>query len=109
VAKVRLKVVSWLSRTFTSFESSSREWDEEVEAGTTVRDLFDRLAAENPDFARHVFDRSTRQLMGHVNVIFNDRILELVNGLDTEINDGDTLTLLPAYAGGRRADPGNRA
>lgn len=83
-----------------SFESSSRDWEEEVEEGATVGALFDRLATENPDFARHVFDRDTKQLMGHVNVIFNDRILELVNGLDTEINDGDTLTLLPSFAGG---------
>lgn len=100
MAAVKIRVVSWLSKTFVALESSSREWEEEVEQGFTVRELFDRLAAENPDFAKHVFDREQQRLMGHVNVIFNDRLLELVNGLETEIGDGDTLTLLPAYAGG---------
>lgn len=97
---VRLEVVSWLTRAFDSTESTRLVREERVEAGSTVRDLFDRLAAENPVFAEYVFDREKQEITGHVSVIFNDRILELLNGLDTETKDGDTVTLIPAFAGG---------
>ena len=66
----------------------------------TVRALFDNMAAENHDFAQYVFDRDRQNLTGRVSVFFNDRVLELVQGLDTEIQDGDTILLVPAYAGG---------
>ena len=72
----------------------------EVEAGTTVRDLFDSLAAKSEHFAQYVFDRDRQDLTGRVVVVINDRILELVQGLDTKIQDGDTILLVPAYAGG---------
>ncbi|MEE8443522.1 MAG: MoaD/ThiS family protein [Dehalococcoidia bacterium] len=100
MARIKLEVISWLTRAFSSKESSRLVLEEAVEAGNTVRDLFDRLAAENPVFAEYVFNREKQEITGHVSVIFNDRILELLDGLDTEVKDGDTVTLLPAFSGG---------
>ena len=100
MAKVSLRVISWLSRAFAAEEVSRFDTELEVNAGETVKDLFDRLAAENQVFAEYVFDRDRQNLTGRVSVFFNDRILELVQGLDTEIQDGDAILLVPAYAGG---------
>jgi molybdopterin synthase sulfur carrier subunit len=36
-----------------------------------------------------------------VNIYVNDEDVRFSGGLDTEINDGDTVTILPAVAGGR--------
>lgn len=74
--------------------------EEEVEPGATVRDLFQRLTERYPAFGELVYDTRQRELTGLVSVIINDRILELVGGLDTEIHHGDCILLLPAYAGG---------
>jgi sulfur-carrier protein len=35
-----------------------------------------------------------------VNIYVNDEDVRFSGGLDTEINDGDTVTILPAVAGG---------
>ncbi len=100
MAKVNLRVFSWLSTALGVEDSTSLVTEVEVEAEITVRQLFNRLATERQDFATYVFDRDQQDLTGRVSVFINDRILELVQGLDTEIEDGDTITLVPAYAGG---------
>lgn len=100
MAIVKLQVVSWLARAFDAENSTRFQTELEVEAGTTVRTLFDKLAAEYEGFAQYAFDRDRQDLTGRVSVFFNDRVLELVRGLDTQISDGDTILVLPAYAGG---------
>ena len=100
MAKLTLQVFSWLTRSFVAEEAGHFETQMEVEAGTTVRALFDSMAAKSDNFAEYVFDRDSQDLTGRVVVVFNDRILELVQGLDTKIQDGDTILLVPAYAGG---------
>ena len=37
-----------------------------------------------------------------VNVYVNDEDVRFLGGLDTELNDGDNVTVLPAVAGGAR-------
>ena len=100
MAKVKLHVISFLSLAFAAKEVNRIDTELEVKAGETVRALFDRLAAGNPVFAEYVFDRDSQDLTGRVSVFFNDRVLELVQGLDTKMRDGDTILLVPAYAGG---------
>ena len=41
------------------------------------------------------------KLQRFVNIYVNDEDVRFSGGLDTEINDGDTVTILPAVAGGR--------
>ncbi|MBF8267039.1 MAG: hypothetical protein HW388_547 [Dehalococcoidia bacterium] len=100
MAKVKLQVISWLSRAFVATEVNRYDVELEVAEEETVGALFDRLAAENKVFADYVFDRSTQNLTGRVSVFFNNRMLELVQGLDTEMKDGDFILIVPAYSGG---------
>lgn len=100
VVKLKLEVYSWLTRAFGPQETGHIEKELEVQNGTTVRVLFDDLASGSAEFAEWVFDREKQNLTGRVSVFFNERVLELVDGLDTEIQDGDRVLLLPAYAGG---------
>ena len=95
-----MQVFSWLTTVLGGKDSTSLVTEVEVEAEITVRQLFNKLATEHQDFAKYVFDRDQQDLTGRVAVLFNDRVLELVQGLDTEIEDGDTIVLVPAYAGG---------
>ena len=74
--------------------------EEEVPDGATVRGLLGQLAATYEDFDQFVFDPLTQTLSGKVRIIYNDLLLELQNGLDTKIQEGDTMILLPAFAGG---------
>ena len=100
MAKVKLEVIPWLTDYFGARGASRLVLEEEAAEGQTVRDLLDRLAARYQEFGNLAFDADKGQLSGHITVICNDRLLELLSGLDTVLKDGDAIMLLPAYAGG---------
>jgi hypothetical protein len=54
---------------------------------------------EKPPF-RDIYDPSSRRVAEHVELVVNGRIYELVGGLTYKLNEGDTITLFPGYAGG---------
>ena len=73
---------------------------EEIEAGATARDLVIKLSTKYKRFAELVFNAETQKLTGAVIVLLNDRFLDLSQGLETEIGDGDRITFLQAFSGG---------
>ncbi len=70
-----------------------------VEAdGKTLDELLDNLEAAHAGLrARLVDDGKLRRF---VNVYLNDEDVRFLGGLETEVKDGDTVTVLPAVAGG---------
>ncbi len=100
MAQVTLEVLSWLSPRLGAQQAGRTSLQEEVAEGETVRDLLSRLASKYPDFINLVFDSQTGQLTHHVNLVLNSRLIELLQGLDTRLRDGDALLFLPAYSGG---------
>ena len=57
------------------------------------------LVASDPRYA-HLFDRESQTLPEHVEVVLNDRVLDLQGGVNAALKRGDVLTFLPAHAGG---------
>ncbi len=96
---VKLEAISWLTKAFGE-EERKRKWEEGLDGATTVREFFLQLCDRYPKFAELVYDVSINDLRGVVSIVINDRLLELAGGLDAEIHDGDTLVLVPAFAGG---------
>ena len=73
--------------------------DAEVEiAGSTVGEALDAVFDKHPDLR----DRITQDgdLRRFVNVYVSGEDIRFQDGLDTAINDGDEVTILPAVAGG---------
>ena len=64
----------------------------------TVGAIIDELDAAHPGFK----DRITQDgaLRRFVNVYLNDEDVRFLGGLDTVVADGDSVTILPAVAGG---------
>jgi molybdopterin synthase sulfur carrier subunit len=79
-------------RTHTAGEKS-------VEAsGATVAEIIDNLEANHGGLkARLVKEGSLHRF---VNVYVNDEDVRFAGGLDAKVADGDTVTILPAVAGG---------
>ncbi|HUV48709.1 MAG TPA: MoaD/ThiS family protein [Actinomycetes bacterium] len=72
-----------------------------VEAsGATLKAVIDDLEASHPGIAERLVDDAG--LRRFVNVYLNDEDVRFLSGLDTEVSDGDSLTILPAVAGGSR-------
>jgi molybdopterin synthase sulfur carrier subunit len=70
----------------------------EVAAGS-VRDVLKGLAETHPAFGRRIFDDAGK-VRRFVNVFVDDEDIRFANGLETTVTDGQTLSLLPAVAGG---------
>jgi molybdopterin converting factor small subunit len=67
--------------------------------GDTVVNLLTRLTASDARLSL-LFDPGRRQLPEHVEVVLNDRLLDLQGGVQAELRAGDVLSFLPAHAGG---------
>ncbi|MFQ5947337.1 MAG: ubiquitin-like small modifier protein 1 [Acidimicrobiia bacterium] len=67
--------------------------------GTTVADVVADLEADHPGLgARLVDDEGV--LHRFVNVFLGDQDIRYLDGLETEIEEGADITILPAVAGG---------
>ena len=68
--------------------------------GETVGDVLRSLADQHPAAESQLFSEAG-ELNRYVNVYLNDEDVRVLGGLDTAVDAGDTLVILPAMAGGR--------
>lgn len=69
-------------------------------SGTTLAEVIDDLEANHGGLKARLVKEGA--LHRFVNVYVNDEDVRFAGGLDAKINDGDTVTILPAVAGGMR-------
>jgi MoaD family protein len=67
-------------------------------AGSTLADLIDSVEADHPGLKDRLVDNGT--LRRFVNIYVNDEDVRFLGGLQAELADGDSVTVLPAVAGG---------
>ncbi len=68
--------------------------------GSTLGELITDLDSRHHGLADRLTDGGG--LRRFVNVYLNDEDVRFLDGLDTPVKDGDTVTVLPAVAGGAR-------
>jgi molybdopterin converting factor small subunit len=73
---------------------------EEVEDGTTIRELLSNLAGRYPPISKKVFDIETQNLYPEVVMNYNDRVINPHEVYDRSLKDGDRITLIPLAGGG---------
>jgi MoaD family protein len=71
--------------------------------GATIRELLQRLGHDYPGLRKELMSQDG-QLHRFVNVYLNAEDIRFIQHLDTPLQDGDRLAILPAVAGG--APPG---
>jgi MoaD family protein len=89
---VKVRVPTTL-RTLTGGKS-----EVEVEA-ETVGEVVQALEQAHPGFADRLVDEDGK-LRRFVNVFLADDDVRFLDGLDTKVPDGETVSILPAVAGG---------
>ena len=67
-------------------------------SGDTLRALIADLDSRHPGISDRIVDDSG--LRRFVNVYLNDEDVRFLDGIDTAVADGDSVTVLPAVAGG---------
>jgi molybdopterin synthase sulfur carrier subunit len=69
-------------------------------SGATLDELLNNLDAAHNGLRERLVDGE--KLRRFVNVYLNDEDVRFLGGLETPVKDGDTVTVLPAVAGGSR-------
>jgi sulfur-carrier protein len=69
-------------------------------SGATLDELLNNLDAAHGGLRERLVDGE--KLRRFVNVYLNDEDVRFLGGLETPVKDGDTVTVLPAVAGGAR-------
>ena len=67
--------------------------------GTTLREVLAALDAAHPGFGERLFD-GAGELHKFVNIFVADDDVRYMKGLDTPVAAGDTVSIIPAVAGG---------
>ena len=67
--------------------------------GSSVGEILHSVADRHPDTQSQLFGPDGG-LNRYVNVYLNDEDVRVLDGLDTTVQDNDTLVILPAMAGG---------
>ena len=66
--------------------------------GSTLRDVIADLDVSHPGLAERLLDGGA--LRRFINLYANDEDVRFIGGLDLVLKDGDSITILPAGAGG---------
>lgn len=72
----------------------------DVEA-TTVGEALNALTATYPDLRKHLYSDDGK-LRAFVNLYLNDEDIRYLQKDQTAVKNGDTLSIVPSIAGGRR-------
>ncbi|MEU1822108.1 MoaD/ThiS family protein [Streptomyces abikoensis] len=68
-------------------------------SGATLDELFKDLETRHAGIRERLVD-DKGELRRFVNVYLNDEDVRFISGIATELGDGDSVTILPAVAGG---------
>ncbi len=68
--------------------------------GTTVGAAVSDLVAQHPALRPHLYNGQA-ELRPFVNLFLNNENIKDLKGLETPLNEGDKLMLIPSIAGGR--------
>ncbi|MEU6443678.1 MULTISPECIES: MoaD/ThiS family protein [unclassified Streptomyces] len=69
-------------------------------SGDTLAELFADLDSRHAGIQERIVDDG--KLRRFVNVYLNDEDVRFLDGISTKLSDGDSVTILPAVAGGAR-------
>jgi sulfur-carrier protein len=67
--------------------------------GSTLRELIQNVDTAHPGFAGQLLEPSGQQ-RPFVNIYVNDEDVRYLQGLETRVEEGDVISILPAVAGG---------
>ena len=80
-------------------EVGTREWEIEIGRDSTVNDLLSILVERHPPLSSMIFD-DEGVFREYLEVAVNHTDIIGLNGLETELNEGDVVLIMPPIGGG---------
>jgi molybdopterin converting factor small subunit len=100
IGHVTVEAIAWVTQ-FVGGDGTRRKLLEEaVVPGATVRSVLRQVSDRLPKLQDVLWARPDGDLAEHIEVLVNDAVLGLTHTLDSQVKDGDRITLLGQYTGG---------
>ena len=98
---VPVEVLSWVNRLIGGPGTGQVTVDEAVPRGASVRTVLRAVSDRFPELGRALWDPTRpRELGDNIEVLVNNAVLGVTHDLDSEVLDGERVTLLGQYMGG---------
>ena len=98
---VPVEALSWVNKYVGGPGVGEVTLTESVEAGASVRTVLLRVTTRHPALAAALWDPTRpRELGDNIEVMVNNAVLGVSHDLDSELAEGDRITLLGQYIGG---------
>ncbi|MFQ6010669.1 MAG: molybdopterin-synthase adenylyltransferase MoeB [Nitrososphaerales archaeon] len=68
-------------------------------AGKNIQEVLTQLVTRHGKLKKHLFSEEGK-LRNFVNIYLNEDDIRYINGIDSEVKEGDTITIVPSVAGG---------
>ena len=98
--KVQLKIPPFFAYIMDPNASDWFVLEKEIGQETTIRDFLTDLSLNNSEFRDLVFNPDDGTVGDQIDIVINQKLLDVTREMDTKLNDGDVVILLPVYAGG---------
>ncbi len=99
--RVEVEVLSWVNRFVGGPGTGQVTLTEEVKPGATVRSVLRQVTDRYPELEHALWDPgASREIGDNIEVMVNNAVLGVTHDLDSELLDGDRITLLGQYMGG---------
>ena len=99
--RVHVEVLSWVNKFVGGPGTSEVVLTEEAKPGVTVRAILRQVTDRYPELDRALWDPGRSLEIGdNIEVMVNNAVLGVTHDLDSELLDGDRVTLLGQYMGG---------
>lgn len=66
----------------------------------TITDIFTQIFKDFPLLKDRIYDSEKQAIKKVLNVFLNDKDIRFINNFDTEINENDTIYIIPVVMGG---------
>lgn len=88
-------------RLFANFREVAGTGEVDVPKVSTVAEVLDFLTGKfGANFSELLYEPGTKKLRTATNIFVNGQAIALMNGLNTEVKEGDTVAIFPPVAGG---------
>lgn len=98
--RVEVRILPWFSHFLLPGQHSSLVLEEDLPPGSSLRLLLARLATRYARFDEAIREPQSGVLREVVVVTHNGRLVSPAAALDLELQNGDSVALIPAYTGG---------
>ena len=95
--KVTIEYLGYIKQTLGLTQAENLE----IKTNASVRDLLVLLAEKYGEpFKKSIYHPEDKELQPHYILALNSLMVNLLNGLDTKLKDGDRVTIMPVITGG---------